>query len=97
MRPSDQSLLNQLPLHAELGPDVAERLFRNALLQTVRKGAIVFRQGEPAEFLHVLLSGEVALVAEDAALGPTVIEFFPAGEICCPIWFRRRRSRIRAS
>jgi CRP/FNR family transcriptional activator FtrB len=81
MRPSDQQLLKQTPLYTELGAGAAERIFRNAALQTVPKGAIVFRQGDEAEFVHVLLSGEIALVAEDAKLGPTVIDFFPAGEI----------------
>lgn len=41
----------------------------------------MFSQGDMPEFVHVLLSGEVALVAEDAKFGPTVVEFFPAGEI----------------
>ena len=81
MRPSDQQLLKQMPLYADLGPGVAERIFRNAVLQTVPRGSIVFHQGDKAEFVHILLSGEVALIAEDEKLGPTIIEFFPAGEI----------------
>lgn len=81
MRPSDQQLLKQTPLYTELGPGVADRVFRSAVPQTVSRGFIVFRQGDAAEFVHVLLSGQVALVAEDDKLGPTIIEFFPAGEI----------------
>lgn len=81
MRPSDHQLLKNTPLYAELGPGVADRVFRKAVVQTVPKGATVFGQGDMPEFVHMLLSGAVALVAEDEKLGPTVIEFFPAGEI----------------
>jgi CRP/FNR family transcriptional activator FtrB len=81
MRLTDQQLLKQTPLYAELGPAVADRVFRNAVVQTVRRGGTVFHQGDVATHVHVLLSGQVALIAEDIALGPTIIEFFPAGEI----------------
>jgi CRP/FNR family transcriptional activator FtrB len=81
MRPSDQQLLKHTALYGELGPAAADRVFRHAVVQTVPKGATVFSQGDMPEFVHMLLSGEVALVAEDEKLGPTVIEFFPAGEI----------------
>jgi CRP-like cAMP-binding protein len=81
MRPSDQQLLKNTPLYRELGASVGERVFRRAVVQTVPKGAIVFCQGDMPEFVHMLLSGQVALVAEDEKLGPAVIEFFPAGEI----------------
>jgi CRP/FNR family transcriptional activator FtrB len=81
MRPSDQQLLEGTPLFRELGERVADRVFRRAVAQTVPKGATVFSQGDVPEFVHMLLSGQVALVAEDAKLGPTIIEFFPAGEV----------------
>lgn len=81
MRPSDQQLLMRTALYTELGAVVAERVFRHAVVQTVPKGATVFSQGDMPEFVHMLLAGEMALVAEDEKLGPTVIEFFPAGEI----------------
>jgi len=81
MRSSDQQLLKQTSIYAELGPAVAERIFRQAVVQTVPRGAVAFSQGDMPEFVHVLLAGEIALVAEDEKLGPTVIEFLPAGEI----------------
>jgi CRP/FNR family transcriptional activator FtrB len=81
MRPSDEQLLKNTSFYRELGASVADRVFRHAVVQTVPKGATVFSQGDMPEFVHMLLSGQVALVAEDAKLGPTVIEFFPAGEV----------------
>jgi CRP/FNR family transcriptional activator FtrB len=81
MRPSDQQLFQQSPLYADIGPAAADRVFRHAVAQTIPKGAMVFSQGDVAEFVHILLSGQVALIAEDEKLGPTIIEFFPAGEI----------------
>jgi CRP/FNR family transcriptional regulator, transcriptional activator FtrB len=81
MRPSDQQLLRNTPIYGELGPSVAERVFRHAIVQSMPKGTTVFGQGDVPEFVHMLLSGAVALVAEDEKLGPTIIEFFPAGEI----------------
>jgi CRP/FNR family transcriptional regulator, transcriptional activator FtrB len=84
MRPSDQQLLKETPIYAELGPAIAERVFRQAVVQTVPRGAVVFSQGDMPEFVHLLLTGQIALLSEDAKLGPTIIEFLPAGEVFTP-------------
>ena len=81
MRPSDEQLLKQTPLYRELGPALAARVLRDAVAQTVPRGTLIFRQGDTPETVHLLLSGQIALLAEDEKLGPTIIEFFPAGEI----------------
>jgi CRP/FNR family transcriptional activator FtrB len=81
MRPADYELLKKTVLHDEIGPIVMDRLTRAAFVQGLPKGAVLFNQGDMPEFVHIVLSGRVALTSENPGLGPTVIEFFPAGEI----------------
>lgn len=81
MRPTDLRLLKETKLYAELGSEAAERIFDRTMAQTVPRGATVFRQGDMPEYVHLLLSGQIALIAEDERLGPTIIEFLPAGEM----------------
>jgi CRP/FNR family transcriptional activator FtrB len=81
MRPSDYELLKKTPLYAAVGDEIAQRLVRGAFVQGLPKGAVLFNQGDEPEFVHVVLSGRVALVAEAPESHPTVVEFFPPGEI----------------
>jgi CRP/FNR family transcriptional activator FtrB len=81
MRPSDYELLKATPLYAALGDAIVAHLVRGAFVQGLPKGAVLFNQGDEAEFVHVVLAGRVALTAEDRVGEPTVVEFFPAGEI----------------
>jgi CRP/FNR family transcriptional regulator, transcriptional activator FtrB len=81
MRPSDYDLLKKTALYASIGEDGAQRLVRGAFVQGLPKGAVLFNQGDEAEFVHIVLSGRVALVADAPDAHPTVIEFLPPGEI----------------
>lgn len=81
MRPSDYELLKKTPLYAEVGDAVMQRLTRAAFVQGLPKGAVLFTQADPAEFIHVVLSGRVALLADASEAHTTVIEFFSQGEV----------------
>jgi CRP/FNR family transcriptional regulator, transcriptional activator FtrB len=81
MRPSDYELLNRTEFFAALGEAVIQRLTRGAFVQGLPKGAVLFSQGDEPEFIHVVLSGRVNLVAKGPDEEETVVEFFGPGEI----------------
>lgn len=81
MRQSDLELLKKTPLYAALGGERTQQLLSGAFVQGVARGSFLFNQGDEPEFVHLILSGRVALVAEAPSVPPTVIEFLPPGEI----------------
>lgn len=81
MKPSDLELLRASPLFRDLPGDVIERVTRGAFVQTLPKGAVLFSEGDEAEFLHVILAGRVALTGHNAESIETVVEFFDAGDV----------------
>lgn len=81
MRQSDFELLKKTPFYAAAGEEGTQQLLGGAFVQGVAKGTMLFNQGDEPEFVHVILSGRVALVAEAPSAPPTVIEFLPPGEI----------------
>jgi CRP/FNR family transcriptional activator FtrB len=81
MRPSDQELLTRTELYRLVGPTVSERLTRGSLVRTVPRGAVLTRQGEMAEYVHLILSGRVLLMAAGNGDHETVITTFGPGEM----------------
>ncbi len=62
------SPLLRLPLFSDLSGAAQARLEKAAFFQQQPAGAILFEQGDNAQFLHVILSGRVALVGEAPTL-----------------------------
>jgi CRP/FNR family transcriptional activator FtrB len=81
MRPGDYELFKRTELFEALGETVAQRLARGAFVQGLPKGAMLFHQGDGAEFLHVILTGRISLFARGPDEQETVIEFFAAGDM----------------
>lgn len=81
MRPADRELFMRTELYREVGPEVAERLTRGCVVQAVRRGTELTRQGEMAQDVHVILSGRISLVAEGGEGEETVITTFGPGEM----------------
>lgn len=83
MRESDNELLRQTRFYEELGADLVGRLAEAAVIQTLPKGTVLFREGEPVEYVHFLLQGSVGLfVSLDSELrDDTVVEVFSDGEL----------------
>ncbi|WP_374312213.1 helix-turn-helix domain-containing protein [Dongia sp.] len=86
--------LLKLPLFATLTHEAQARLQAQTFIQSQPAEAILFEQGETAQFLHVILSGRVALVGSAPAIdGPSanaarppvereaIIEMFGAGDV----------------
>ena len=81
MRPSDLDLSRRVPLFRDLPPALVDQLMHGTFVQTLPRGTMLCRQGEMPEFLHVVLSGRVALVGEGGHHEETVVEFFEAGDV----------------
>lgn len=58
--------LPSTPLFSELGPDTLSPLLERATLVSRRTGELVYREGDPADALYVIVSGCVALLAGEA-------------------------------
>jgi CRP/FNR family transcriptional activator FtrB len=63
MRPDDLPELRSLPLFAEMSDTAFEALVRGAYVQTFPPQVQLITEGDPADFLHVVLSGQVELFA----------------------------------
>lgn len=80
MRSEDRKLLRATPLFASLTSEEFARATAGAVVHGLPKGTLVCPQGERPEFLHVILSGRVALIGKSTGKPETVVEFFDAGD-----------------
>jgi CRP/FNR family transcriptional activator FtrB len=63
MRPDDLSELRGLDLFRDMGAESFEAVARGAYVQTFPPQVQLVTEGDPADFLHVVLSGQVELFA----------------------------------
>ncbi len=63
MRPNDLAEIRLLPLFSGMQQDCYDRLMLAAYVQNFPKGLTMIRQGDPADFLFILLEGQVELFA----------------------------------
>jgi CRP/FNR family transcriptional regulator, nitrogen oxide reductase regulator len=57
-----EALLRQNPLYRRLSEEDRRRLAELALIRSYSKGATIFTEGEPSEFLHTIVSGRAKVV-----------------------------------
>lgn len=79
MRPTDLDEIRDLALFRGMAQDCFETLTRAAYVQHFPEGLVMIRQGEPADFLHVLLDGQVELFATWADRETTMAVVRPIG------------------
>jgi CRP/FNR family transcriptional activator FtrB len=77
MRPGDLGEIRDLSLFRGMKADWFERLVQAAYVQNFPEGLTMIRQGEPADFLHVLLDGQVELYASWAGREATMAVLRP--------------------
>ncbi|MCS7011087.1 MAG: cyclic nucleotide-binding domain-containing protein [Anaerolineales bacterium] len=53
--------LAEFPFFHDISPEVLEQLAEASVEQTLAAGEVIFREGQSANQLHFLLSGEIAL------------------------------------
>ena len=80
MRPADRELLQTMPLYQTLGARAMHRLVRGASIESCPKGTTLFREGDEASFVRMILSGRVGLVAQRSDGHDTVIDTFGPGD-----------------
>ena len=81
MRADDIADLKGTELLSALADSSFNRLVEGGLAQRLPPGAVLFEEGDRAEFLHVVLAGRIALTADGPDDREAVIEIFAAGEV----------------
>lgn len=79
MRAGDLDEIRDLPLFTAMGGECFKRLVQAAYVQHFPEGLTMIRQGERADFLHVLLEGQVELFAAWAGREATMAVLKPLG------------------
>lgn len=74
-------LLRQNPLLSGLDERGLARLLDGSVTHVLPRGAVLFEEGAEAEWVHLLMSGRVALTATGGTDQATVIEVFGPGEM----------------
>lgn len=75
----DAVLIRGVPLLGDLPDEVLGRILASGLVFGYPRGVVLFEQGEPPSYLHVLLDGEIGLTAERGG-EETVVEILRRGE-----------------
>ncbi len=79
-------ILRDAPFFAELRPNTIELVAGCGSNVQFEPGALIFRQGEPADSFYLLRHGSVAIEAYAPASGPLVIETLEAGDVLGWSW-----------
>lgn len=80
MKLSDRDALARSPMLRDAPREIAERLAIGAFVQTLPKGALLFEQGQEAEFLHILLEGRCGLIGYRTDGEECVVEIMQTGD-----------------
>lgn len=78
---ADKALISALPLFSLLPPSVLRETTADAFIVRYGKGDVLFHEGDEADYLHIVLDGEVGLVGAVGSGEDTVVEIMKAGEI----------------
>ncbi|MGO8834229.1 MAG: cyclic nucleotide-binding domain-containing protein [Roseiarcus sp.] len=73
-----------LPLFDGVPATVRDHLLRNAVAHGVPAGAVLFEQGDPPNFQHVVVSGSVQLFGRSAVGREVLIELVRAPDLVIP-------------
>ena len=81
MRHEYEALFNKVPAFALTPPEIRRALLRAGTVKTFRKGAIVWRRGQRAKFVFVILYGRIGLFDGMDLEQSAVIDLFSAGAV----------------
>jgi CRP-like cAMP-binding protein len=74
------SVLGSNPLYRRLSPDDRQRLAEVSLVRAYEKGATIFSEGDPSEFLYTIDSGRVKVTKLLADGKEVILEILGAGD-----------------
>lgn len=83
MREADDGAVATSPFFAGLEGPVRERLLADARIERVPAGTILFREGEKAEFIHLMMSGVAEIMKMEGPRECGVL-IFTSGDIFMP-------------
>lgn len=78
---STLALVRETDLARRVGEAVTARLINGSIVQILPARAVLFEEGTEPEFVHLVLSGRVGLVASGGTAHEAVIEIFGAGSL----------------
>lgn len=78
---STLALVRETELARRVGETVIMRLINGSVVQILPSRAVLFEEGTDPEFVHLVLSGRVGLVASGGTAQEAVIEIFGAGSL----------------
>lgn len=78
---STLALVRETKLARRVGEPVMMRLVNGSVVQILPPRAVLFEEGAEPEFVHLVLSGRVGLVASGGTAQEAVIEIFGAGSL----------------
>jgi CRP/FNR family transcriptional activator FtrB len=78
---STLALVRETELAHRVGEPVMMRLVNGSVVQILPPRAVLFEEGAEPEFVHLVLSGRVGLVASGGTAQEAVIEIFGAGSL----------------
>jgi len=81
MRSEDEAALAKCRLMSALSADVRARLLRAGIVKTLAPGSVLWKSGEPAEFVFVILSGRAGIFDTLVPDRSTVIDLFEPGDV----------------
>lgn len=81
IRANDVADLKGTELLSVLTDSSFSQIVEGCLVQRLPPGAVLFEEGDRADFLYVVLEGRIALVADGPDDREAVIEIFAAGEV----------------
>ena len=81
MRSEDEALFNKAQAFALAAPEIRRALIRAGKIRVFRKGAILWRRGELAKSVFVILAGRVGLFDGMDLEQSAVIDLFSAGAV----------------
>jgi CRP-like cAMP-binding protein len=82
-RNENASLLAEVPVIAALRPRVRDAVIDRAIVRALRRGGVVFWQGNPASYLTVVLQGYLKLVVNSAGGREVVADIVGPGSTPC--------------
>lgn len=80
MSPTVEALLRQNPLYRRLSEEDRRRLADVTLVRSYPKGAIIFDEGAPSDFLHTIVAGRVKVVKLLPAGKELILEILGPGD-----------------
>jgi CRP/FNR family transcriptional activator FtrB len=80
MRISDRDWISRHPIFQSLKESDLNTLLGNATVRDLPADAVLFSQGEQADFLHVLIDGRIGLLGVGLDDRQVIVEFMEPGE-----------------